>query len=799
MKRGLLVVLVLLVNFACAADIYVDQDLSSDCTGGDYNVGARTCGGSAGDAYRTVQGAIDAVGAGDVVYMRGGTYNENRIIIPAGRSGTSGSPITLRSYPGEWAVIDAGHGASEAVISYGINGNSPLRYWIFKKFEVTGGGTSIGASSRGGGLMFDTGSYLTFEYLYIHDNYGGGSYNDGGICIKNENYAPQYNVIRYCHFKDNGDPSNFNTGNIVLFADYRDPPNINFETTRRNNEIYYNLIEGGAKGIKSKNDEGMTNDNSASNMEMKENGDKIHHNIVRDFRQKGIEGRQDFIQIYNNIVISDHVQSGIKAGCDEFNTDREPFYATVYNNMLIGVDLSVEHQADGLYGPPYHPYIYFYNNIVEDVGSAHNDGRNDINILFGYTSRGENAIDMDTVFVENNLLYGRSASDAVIETGGNGNEYSAASFVAAGYASEFYATTASGLHPGSDEYEVDGSFVLEGSTTVADGGLGGAHPYLDGVSIPSYVGAINPDDGDWVDGVLGLDDVGYLRDASEGGPDWVEGVVASSCGNDVCDAGECNSCVGDCTFSYCCGLQGCNANIGETCDSCDEDCGVCSCDENWNCTDWECVDEQSVRTCVDLNSCGTVDEKPGEVGLCDEVEVVISVDSSYPDYVVDYIDDDVVNAGGGTSATWASESADEAHWVLFEFSEVVEINFVEIYWGYNNGQLRFMSSQEVWVQYWDGSGYVNASVIENSGEVESSNVTFSEVSTSRLRLFQPVGMGYVDYPRVMWLTEVDYGLVGESCVEVTIDDVGLRIGEWKSGLIGIDAVLDVVEEWKAGC
>jgi len=40
---------------------------------------------------------------------------------------------------------------------------------------------------------------------------------------------------------------------------------------------------------------------------------------------------------------------------------------------------------------------------------------------------------------------------------------------------------------------------------------------------------------------------------------------------------------------------------------------------------------------------------------------------------------------------------------------------------------------------------------------------------------------------------------GEECVAVTLAEVGLKIEEWKSGEVGIDAVLDVVEGWKIGC
>jgi O-glycosyl hydrolase len=45
------------------------------------------------------------------------------------------------------------------------------------------------------------------------------------------------------------------------------------------------------------------------------------------------------------------------------------------------------------------------------------------------------------------------------------------------------------------------------------------------------------------------------------------------CGNGQCDSGECSSCLGDCTLSYCCGREGCNSGMGETCSICPQDCG----------------------------------------------------------------------------------------------------------------------------------------------------------------------------------------------------------------------------------
>jgi len=80
---------------AAAATYYVN------CwTGNNGNSGA------IGAPWLTVQHATTTMVAGDTTYVRGGTCTEN--FITFANSGTAGNVITLRGYPGETAIIDAG-------------------------------------------------------------------------------------------------------------------------------------------------------------------------------------------------------------------------------------------------------------------------------------------------------------------------------------------------------------------------------------------------------------------------------------------------------------------------------------------------------------------------------------------------------------------------------------------------------------------------------------------------------------------------------------------------------------------
>jgi len=52
---------------------------------------------------------------------------------------------------------------------------------------------------------------------------------------------------------------------------------------------------------------------------------------------------------------------------------------------------------------------------------------------------------------------------------------------------------------------------------------------------------------------------------------------STSCGNDVCESGECDAgCSEDCEVSDCCPNTTCDTGIGEDCSNCEADCGACA-------------------------------------------------------------------------------------------------------------------------------------------------------------------------------------------------------------------------------
>src|SRR5437660_5950894 len=92
---------IILFVFASAVFGQSNSSFYVSTTGDDSNPGTQTA------PWRTVQHAVDTMRAGSTVNVRGGVYEELVSIKTSGNA--SDGYITLRSYPGEAAVLDAEH------------------------------------------------------------------------------------------------------------------------------------------------------------------------------------------------------------------------------------------------------------------------------------------------------------------------------------------------------------------------------------------------------------------------------------------------------------------------------------------------------------------------------------------------------------------------------------------------------------------------------------------------------------------------------------------------------------------
>ena len=148
-----------------AGDIHVATD-GNDTTGD----------GSISNPYATLQRAHDVAVAGDLIYVRGGTYT-----LTAGisftRDGTSGNRIRIFNYPNETPIIDAINliGSARA---WRLNG---ANWWHIKGMEVKN------APSQG--MSIDIGSDNIIEFCASHNNArlvtGGDGINITGASSNN--------------------------------------------------------------------------------------------------------------------------------------------------------------------------------------------------------------------------------------------------------------------------------------------------------------------------------------------------------------------------------------------------------------------------------------------------------------------------------------------------------------------------------------------------------------------------------------------------------------------------------------
>ena len=533
------------VSGLLAANIYVDWNLSSDCTSGNYSVANHNCSGSDGNAYNTIQEAATAMNAGDDIYIRGDhTYNEC-VEIKLNLNGTSSNYCSIQSYPGEWAIIDCGHNSKAAFGRPGDGGrstNSNNRYWKLERLEITGGG--LAASTVGYGIEIDGGPF-TIRYCYIHDNRtGSDNDNPGGI----GGYRWRDCIIEYNRFYNNGSTggNHYNSGDIVLFSDYNESAisqngfNSNSSEYYARNEYRYNYHAGSDNAygcaLHHKNDQLYTGRSLSSpyNDTFNTYGDKYHHNIIIGYPEHGIQGVQDFVQVYNNIV---DCSSGVLLAIEAWPNLLPKYKACVYNNTIIsnnsgtGVPILYSAAIQFSWIVPY-VYGYIYNNLID----SYNDGeRRCVQDAINAAPCGVEGgpFNLDGMYITDNYVY--RPYDGIGDSlyGFRGTHYTQAQWESGGptalprngYVQAYNAGNLLYVGTiGADKYRIRSGHTLgEGGKTIANGGVGSNHPYLDGVNIPSYIGAVNPNDDAWVSGVLAMNAAWFKSQTAGSIPSWIEG------------------------------------------------------------------------------------------------------------------------------------------------------------------------------------------------------------------------------------------------------------------------------------
>ena len=558
--------------------IYVDNTLGADITNGTYSITNRDGSGSDGDAYATIQSAINNSVVGEQILMRGGLYTEIDIDIPESKNGTAwayGKFTTLKSFPNEWAKVDAtglnagsNNWLTENVFrhpvgGYGAGSNTEYtEYWEFRNFEVTGGRNGFFLKLR----------HIKFRFMWIHNN--GREFVDGiydtlvaGIL----SVCPQYADIQFCRIEDNyqTNVSDLNNSNILFDSDYKDSDG-NGEAfdplaSTHHNTIAYNYLSGSRISLRQKNQQRFGfNDRDPNDMTYAGYGDKWHHNIILHPNTivteygESVGASQDFIQVYKNIC-----EATINIGRLAGGASDVPilYNECVYNNAVKhltnsyptygsyttsgGYDVLMANYYDtGLPLPnankTIHEHRWFYNNIDSNLQAT---SEHEESFQFHVNTPqnvSEPAQDNSDLIVENNFSHDNPYAD-VIKLGNN---------IDAGYADcvQAYKTmdemnscmeawrglgadtvanwenSTVGLYSGTGaaSYIPATSFVVFGAITIGNGGRNITHPYLTGVTIPSHLGPVNPTDTLWVSGVYdNVSSQAWLQSQTDD-PTWTE-------------------------------------------------------------------------------------------------------------------------------------------------------------------------------------------------------------------------------------------------------------------------------------
>jgi len=535
----------LTINLLWAADIYVDPSLSNNCTSGNYSATNQSCNGADGNAYRNVQDAVNSMSGGDDIYLRGGNYGPTQLTgsstngavhIPQSKDGSSINWSSIQSYPGEWAVLDGDDWCVSGGVlghrDYDKDGSDDIKYWKFERLEITGGAAPDGNGANG---LFVNGGPFIVRYCYIHDNVASeGGANPAGI----KGMIWHDSIVEYNYFKDNGSNGSVNERHsacgLQIHSDYRHtvddwetaPYDINHARTK--NEIRYNLFENtkdyARYAIHGKGRQYLAHKTDVT-WDYKEYGGSIHHNIFIDF-QKAIVTQTDFMQIHHNIVTvpaGSKGQSGISV--TEAGLGGGNMACVVYNNTIING--RIPHNF-GFGEYVVNPYAYVYNNLIDQAPSNY-DGMAVINLGHAYMVN-PFIYDSTRIDVTNNYLYrGNSTDIKVTRNSGDGYGYMPLSDYDSFYnKTNFSKTSSETTDPiyegstGAGQYITKGSHVVSGSKTIINSGKGGSHPYLSGITIPSYIGATDPNDNGWVASVLSLSNPDILKTAQADSA-WEEG------------------------------------------------------------------------------------------------------------------------------------------------------------------------------------------------------------------------------------------------------------------------------------
>jgi hypothetical protein len=288
-------------GLAGAANYYVAPSGGSDSNPGTVS-----------QPWATLEKALATAAAGDTVYFRGGTHTASGSYYPSAtaHAGTSGSPITLTSYPNETATITGNN------ISRFIRVEKP--YWIFD------------------GLTFIANNLL-----------GSG----GCIILNGDNYDGNHMIVRSCSFQIVSANSVDNVTCIRLQSGRS-----NYAIIQNNTFAGFHVAFRGQSGIQYLGGSNIGSKILNNNFhdfwlgiyEKHANGDtslssgaEIAYNYFYDIDIAGIYGNPTYINIHDNLFVGKGISLGDAAGGARGN------HSTINHNTCYNSGLWLENPSEG--------------------------------------------------------------------------------------------------------------------------------------------------------------------------------------------------------------------------------------------------------------------------------------------------------------------------------------------------------------------------------------------------------------------------------------------------------------------
>ena len=287
--------------------------------------GSDTAPGTEAQPWKTIQKCINTVTAGDTCILRGGTYPET---VNISKSGTSASPITLRSYVSEKPIIDGQNSRATFTMTNASNfvfdGLTLVNSTSFGLYSVGSSNVVMKNCEVGypldGGLVWRNASNILVDSCNVHHtNWRGLTGEHEAVTFNNINgYEIKNSQVH--DGKEEGIDSKYGTLNGKIHHNRvygNNGPNIYIDAAS-NIEVYANEVSN-TTGDKS--NVGLAVETNSGNYSV--SNISIYNNILRNGKggvdfwvESGAESYASFnsIKIYNNLIYANSNRGGIRIG-----------------------------------------------------------------------------------------------------------------------------------------------------------------------------------------------------------------------------------------------------------------------------------------------------------------------------------------------------------------------------------------------------------------------------------------------------------------------------------------------------